>query len=112
MVLEGQDQSILSRIGGGVDGEIEGVERGESVLCLELESPAFVLDWYEDDVGSVPSSEPASGKEDLFGDGYVFELDLFGDRHVFELNLFGDQRVFELDLFSAIDVSSISGQGG
>jgi hypothetical protein len=28
---------------GGVDGEVDGVERGESVLCPELESPVFLL---------------------------------------------------------------------
>ena len=31
------------------------------------------VDWYEDEVGSVPSSESAPDEEDLFGNGYVFE---------------------------------------
>jgi len=35
------------------------------------------VDWYEDNMGSMPLSESVPGKEDLFGDRYVFKLDLF-----------------------------------
>jgi hypothetical protein len=50
------------------------------------------VDWYEDDAGSVPSSESVPDEEDLSGEGYVFELDLFGDSHLLKLDLFDAMR--------------------